>query len=145
MEIKDWENDQKRLLFALGKMETWIAMLLQSVQEAKTTVEQSADGFIFKSESHSVGVPEFEMAMRDIDSPLREILAVHQAILENYRDNGLTLKPDFLTGKPDFTEGEVVELLQVLQKATTGAESSAPVVAIVTKDKIELRIDEKCT
>lgn len=86
MKQDDWESEKARLLATLGKMEAWTATLLQSVEEAKNLIEKSADGFLFEPESHPIGVLQFEMAMRDVDSPLQEIVAIWQAIYSRYRE-----------------------------------------------------------
>ncbi len=144
MERKEWEIEKPRLLIALGKMEFWTATLLQSIQESKEMVEKANDDFMFQPESHPIGLPEFEMAMRDIDSPLREILAIHQAIQDYYRENSLPLNTGKLLEKSDFTPDEITQVLELVQNlmAEGKAGVAAPVVCQITKDKIELHIEE---
>lgn len=144
MELKEWEIEKPRLLFALGKMESWSSLLLQSVQETRQMVEKANDDFMFKPESHPVGVASFEMEMRGIDSALREILAVHQAIQEHYRENQAPLNTGKLLEKKDFTNDEIAEVLQLVQKSSEAGEGNdmAPVVVHVTKDKIVFHIEE---
>ncbi len=143
MERKEWQIEKPRLLTALGKMEGWTATLLQSVQEAKEMVETANNDFMFQPESHPIGVPEFEMAMRDIDSPLREVLAIHQAIQGYYRENPLPLNTGKLLEKPDFTPEEISEVMELVRgsMAEGKAGDDSPVVCVITKDKIQLQIE----
>lgn len=143
MELKEWEFEKPRLLTALGKMEGWTATLLQSVEGTKRDIENATDDFMFKPESHPIGVPDFEMAMRDIDSSLREILAIHQAIQSYYRENALPLNTGKLLEKSDFTNEEIAQVLELVQNISAEAEASdaAPIVCHITQDKIELRIE----
>lgn len=143
MKREDWKVEKPRLLAALGKMETWAAMLLQSVEETKAEVEAADDDSIFQPESHPVGVPYFEMVMRDADSVLREVLAAHQAIQQHYRDNQTVLNTGKLLDKPDFTPEEVAEVMQLVQGALSQDKDNAasPVVFVVDKDKIQLQIE----
>ena len=135
MEIKEWKLEKPRLLIALGKMEGWTATLLQSVEGAKQDVEKATDDFMFKPESHPVGVPEFEMTMRGIDGSLREILAVHQAIQDYYRENQRPLNTGKLMENPDFTNDEIAEVLALVQNLTAEGEASgaAPIVCHISK------------
>ncbi|HVF85926.1 MAG TPA: hypothetical protein VM821_08080 [Abditibacteriaceae bacterium] len=143
MELKEWEIEKPRLLMALGKMEAWTATLLQSVEEAREMVEKANDDFMFKPGSHPVGVPDFEMTMRDIDGPLREILAIHQAIQGYYRENALPLNTGNLLEKADFTDDEITEVLALVQniRAEGEAGDAPPIVCHITKGKIELQIE----
>jgi hypothetical protein len=83
----EWQTEKAQLLVALGKLEAWSATLTQATDDAKRMVEKASDNFIMQPGSHPIGLSEFEMAMRDIDSPLREILAIQQAIHQRYREN----------------------------------------------------------
>ena len=148
MERHDWSIEKPRLLTALGTMEAWTATLSQSVQEAKVLVENADDDFLFRPASHPIGLPSFEVAMRDIDSSLREILAIHQALSQHYRENSVAFNTGNLFSQPGLTPDALTpdaigELVQLLQNFKADSGNATPIVCHIEKDKIDIQIEEK--
>jgi len=86
MEQHDWPTDKAHLLVALGKMEAWSATLRQSARETKQMIRDAEDDSLFQPHSHPIGVPMFEMAMRELDGQIEEILAIKRALDERFRE-----------------------------------------------------------